>query len=829
MVNSSGVFVEFGSGELSLRSSEATGDNKIRIGWYLNSEETQSASTRYRCYHFARVVTDRFHSRYFTDFSKFEEALHDLDVIVIVKRMDRLVVQLVALAETRGIPVFLDICDDLMNERYAKNADGINLLYFKGISSSLAGVLVPSAEMADQIERYVRDGGAAWLPIHVVPDIAETYEIYRATEEFVTGKRLPALSAVPPVLPKTDRRRIIWFGNFGASYSNFGIFSLKPYLKDLREVAKSVPLELIVVSNNKAVYDALVENCMFPTAYVPWSAEAVYKLLETADLAILTSSNDIFGTLKSSNRVLQSLAVGVPVLAPKGSAVAEFDAVIPAGRTSDLLQQMLGPTRSRFVEPRLAAAKQILSRYTPEVLGEAWARLVRSAVERRRRPAGGNIVFLVESGAARGVAERVLKQAKAVEGLDCELLVATEALEQTPQLGAVLHRAGVLPRFFSSRGKVPPNVLAGCALLVVEGFEAPITRQLRDEARRRNVKVLTYEQVEAAGIATFRPSVAEGVQAPSVINAGPNAEWSEPDGSVDWLFVVHEKGRGWILDAICREIGSRQPASWKVHYHPGDPPVARNIFFSHYALLEIYSRKFPEVLANSRIFVWYTHPREEDPVSVARLLVLMEQLDKVYFACASNRDLWLRRGLPDHKAAVVLGGADRDMFVPHHRGQGVVGLSSSFYERKNPDCLLEVMKLLPHRRFVLLGRRWNQYARFEEMKALPNFTYVSASYRDYPAIYAQFDVFLSMSLLEGGPIPLIEAMMCNAVPVASRTGFAPDLILHGENGYLFEIDAAPREIADLIEAGFALETDVSGTVARYDWNYFSNEIIRLAQ
>jgi glycosyltransferase involved in cell wall biosynthesis len=115
------------------------------------------------------------------------------------------------------------------------------------------------------------------------------------------------------------------------------------------------------------------------------------------------------------------------------------------------------------------------------------------------------------------------------------------------------------------------------------------------------------------------------------------------------------------------------------------------------------------------------------------------------------------------------------------------------------------------------------------MKALPNFAYKTAPYRDYPDIYAGFDVFLSMSTLEGGPIPLVEAMMSNAVPVASRTGFAPDLIRAGENGFLFDLDASAQEIADLIEAAFVLPANVRETVVRYDWDNFSAEIVKLAQ
>ncbi len=190
--------------------------------------------------------------------------------------------------------------------------------------------------------------------------------------------------------------------------------------------------------------------------------------------------------------------------------------------------------------------------------------------------------------------------------------------------------------------------------------------------------------------------------------------------------------------------------------------------------------------------------------------------------------MWIERGLDPSKAVVVLGAADPVLFGRHERGGGAVGLSSSFYERKNPELLLNIVKALPHRNFVLLGRHWNRYARFEELLSLPNFTYLSRPYRDYPRIYSTFDVFLSISSLEGGPIPLMEAMMCNAVPVASRTGFAPDLIEHGSNGFLFEMEDGPARVSELIERAYALDADVRKTVEQYSWDHFSAEIVGLA-
>jgi len=246
-------------------------------------------------------------------------------------------------------------------------------------------------------------------------------------------------------------------------------------------------------------------------------------------------------------------------------------------------------------------------------------------------------------------------------------------------------------------------------------------------------------------------------------------------------------------------------------------------------LFETFVERESDKLANAKMFVWYTHPRIESPASVAKLLIAFDRATTVIFACESNRQVWLDRGLPEEKTAVVLGAADAELFRYHERtGQGVVGLSSAFYERKNPEVLLDVIRALPHRQFVLLGRNWNQFALFEEMRALPNFTYLTAPYRDYGKIYSTFDVFLSISRLEGGPIPLVEAMMSNAVPVASRTGFAPELIRHGENGFLFDTDASADEIAELIESAYDLTGNIRDSVEQLTWENFSARIVNLA-
>ena len=138
--------------------------------------------------------------------------------------------------------------------------------------------------------------------------------------------------------------------------------------------------------------------------------------------------------------------------------------------------------------------------------------------------------------------------------------------------------------------------------------------------------------------------------------------------------------------------------------------------------------------------------------------------------------------------------------------------------------VLEVARRLPHRRVVLLGKGWDRYPRFAELCALPNCVYVDAPYEAYSVHYARMSVFVSVSRLEGGPIPLLEAMMSNAVPVASRTGFAPDIIEPGRNGFLFDVDAAPEEVCRLVEQALTLDADVAATVRDCDWDGFAARV-----
>jgi glycosyltransferase involved in cell wall biosynthesis len=286
-------------------------------------------------------------------------------------------------------------------------------------------------------------------------------------------------------------------------------------------------------------------------------------------------------------------------------------------------------------------------------------------------------------------------------------------------------------------------------------------------------------------------------------------------------------GAHWILDGICKEIRDRIGFAKVRCISVGEPlPDARFYFFSHYVFFAKYLRPMSPVFVRpSLVFATHLEPSKHrvDDALVARILDLSAN---VICMNAALRERLERLGVRRDNLSVVIGGADPEVFVPHVRtSSGKVGFCSSYYQRKSPETVLAIVRSMPHREFLLLGKNWRNCELFEQLNALPNFEYVETEYVHYPAHYSRMSIFVSVSLLEGGPIPLLESMMCNVVPVASRTGFAPDVIEHGQNGFLFDVGSGPGVICALIERAYELDTDVAETVrGHFGWTQFVSQI-----
>ena len=290
-------------------------------------------------------------------------------------------------------------------------------------------------------------------------------------------------------------------------------------------------------------------------------------------------------------------------------------------------------------------------------------------------------------------------------------------------------------------------------------------------------------------------------------------------------FIVLEGQKKWILGAIAREILKYMSIKSQIVNTVRNLPDTQYYFFMHYQNMVGAYRRNPHLFYR-QIFVWYTHPNDSCDFSEKELVYLLNKTTQIFCTCEQFKKMLIVKGVFEQKISVYIGGADPNIFKPHKRGQGKIGFCTAFYERKSPEKIIQIVELMPHFDFILIGRNWKDYSKFEYLTNLKNFEYVEADYSDYPDLYASMDVFVSVSKLEGGPIPLIESMMCNIVPVASRTGFAPDIIRNCENGYLFDIDSDAKNICKLIDKAMNInnDVDISLSVEDLSWSKFAKKI-----
>ncbi|GAB5441126.1 MAG: hypothetical protein Fues2KO_14750 [Fuerstiella sp.] len=302
---------------------------------------------------------------------------------------------------------------------------------------------------------------------------------------------------------------------------------------------------------------------------------------------------------------------------------------------------------------------------------------------------------------------------------------------------------------------------------------------------------------------------------------------ADPAATYDLVYVAPPKElHGWILDAICREVDQFVEARTAFVGLDEPFPSADVYFYSHYGYFREALLHRPEV-HHARNVLFYTHPRELW-YSNAELKYCLNQSDAIISMCSRFADHIIDNGVAPELVQVGLLGADPAVFQPHRRGTGSVGFCSSYLPRKNGERLLELVRSMPDQSFVLCGRNWREWQRFGELQALSNFEYLQIDYKDYPAFYNSLDVFVSLSTLEGGPVPLIEAAMSNVVPVCSDTGHARDIIEHGANGFIFDPAAPIAEVVELIGRARRLQTDIRQTVEHLTWERFSKQVQQTA-
>ena len=158
-----------------------------------------------------------------------------------------------------------------------------------------------------------------------------------------------------------------------------------------------------------------------------------------------------------------------------------------------------------------------------------------------------------------------------------------------------------------------------------------------------------------------------------------NKSPSEANEDYDVVFVILDLARGWVLEAICREIATYFPGKYCFHYSESSLPPSKAYFFAHYSFLLVCLKKNPSIWG-SKLLVWHTHPRNDLGFTNEELIYALNRATKVICACSQFARLLVSQGVKPDKVTYILGAANPNIFQSHQRTNGAVGFCTAWNE-----------------------------------------------------------------------------------------------------------------------------------------------------
>jgi glycosyltransferase involved in cell wall biosynthesis len=126
-------------------------------------------------------------------------------------------------------------------------------------------------------------------------------------------------------------------------------------------------------------------------------------------------------------------------------------------------------------------------------------------------------------------------------------------------------------------------------------------------------------------------------------------------------------------------------------------------------------------------------------------------------------------------------------------------LSPEVYRRKGIDLIVQVTQYFPDFTFTIVGADWKHPG----AEAHPNVRFIApVPYEELVTIYNRHEFYLQVSIAEGFPNALCEAMLCGCIPIGSAVAAIPLIIDHA--GFILEKRDAAL-LHDLIKQAVAAD------------------------
>lgn len=256
--------------------------------------------------------------------------------------------------------------------------------------------------------------------------------------------------------------------------------------------------------------------------------------------------------------------------------------------------------------------------------------------------------------------------------------------------------------------------------------------------------------------------------------------------------------RNWILERLGKEIQSAaRSARAKLTVELVDSPSgeADLTYFLPYSI--------QTKLKHSIVGSWFTH-REASGEAAKAFIDHARDADFCVTPARKYQRLLAKHDI--RNVSVVYHGVDLETYVPRLR-LGIVG--RTYHTGRKGEDLLSTLTTLEGVELVFAGDGW----------PLPS---ALSSHSELPSFYNSIDYLLIPSRIEGGPVPLFEALACGCPVIASDdVGCVEDFPhISFENGNRHSLETTVRRL-------LAEKTKLRDEVSELTWERFGREHLQI--
>ena len=277
---------------------------------------------------------------------------------------------------------------------------------------------------------------------------------------------------------------------------------------------------------------------------------------------------------------------------------------------------------------------------------------------------------------------------------------------------------------------------------------------------------------------------------------------------------------GWILDGVVREAApftrkkvktlyvsasrSKEPLKFILLKYRYAKLIQENDLVINQKTLQFLVRT--KVIPDSKLKILrclYTHDTEEDLRNSGTLGTLLK-VRQILVLNNKDRILLQNMGIDGSKILAIYGAIDRTKYfpsatLPHEKFVLITGDAKA---RKNPTKIRDLIENSPDLNFVVCGKNWARYLGSKK-DAFENLTFLPFSLERNSQLMREASVYLTLSLKEGGPYPVLESLASGTPVVATPVGWVEEIV-NAQNGRIVpqdapleDISAAIREMLDM--------------------------------